>query len=58
MANDENVVVTGTYKGKFMATGKDLAARFTHVYTLNKGKIVRFEQFTDTHLFHEVIAPR
>ena len=51
------IVVTGAYKGTNKATGKSVEARFTHVYTLDAGKIVKFEQFTDTHLFWEAMTP-
>jgi len=46
------IVVFGIYKGVYKATGKSLEARFTHIYTLQNGKSIKFEQFTDTLLFH------
>jgi uncharacterized protein len=42
------VVVEGRYKGKVKATGAVLDAQFAHVYTLRGGRIVRFQQYTDT----------
>ena len=44
----ENVVVQGRYQGKVKATGTILDAQFAHVYTLRDGKIIRFQQYTDT----------
>ena len=44
----ESVVVQGRYKGKVKATGTMLDAQFAHVYTVRGGKIVRFQQYTDT----------
>jgi uncharacterized protein len=44
----DTVVVEGRYKGKVKATGTMLDAQFAHVYTLSGGKIVRFQQYTDT----------
>ena len=44
----ESVVVQGRYKGKVKATGTMLDAQFAHVYTVRNGKIVRFQQYTDT----------
>jgi len=44
----DRVVVEGRYKGKAKATGVLLDAQFAHVYTLRGGKIIRFQQYTDT----------
>jgi ketosteroid isomerase-like protein len=57
VAEGNTVVVTGTYLGTNKATGKDIAARFTHVWALADGKIINFEQFTDTQAFHEATTP-
>lgn len=43
-----SVVGIGTYRGTFKATGKSMQARVVHVWRVAQGKIVRFEQFTDT----------
>jgi ketosteroid isomerase-like protein len=53
----DTVVVSGVYKGVYKATGKPVVARFAHIYTLKNGKIIKFEQFTDTHLFQEAMTP-
>lgn len=42
------VVVEGRYRGKMNATGKSFDAQFAHVWELRDGKIVRFQQYTDT----------
>ena len=55
IVDGDTVVVTGTYLGKFTPTGKNIAARFTHVFKIENNKITHFEQFTDTHLFHHVM---
>ena len=44
----DRVVVEGRYKGKVKTTGAVLDAQFAHVYTLQGGRIVRFQQYTDT----------
>lgn len=44
----DTVVVEGRYTGKVKATGADLDAQFAHVWTLRDGKIVQFQQYTDT----------
>jgi len=44
----ETVIVTGRYTGAFKATGKKLDAQFAHHWTLEDGKVIRFQQYTDT----------
>jgi ketosteroid isomerase-like protein len=44
----ENVVALGRYKARHSATGKDLDAQFAHIWWLEDGKIVRFQQYADT----------
>ena len=50
------VAVTGRYDGTFNATRQPLHAQFAHVWTFRNGKIVRFEQYTDTSQFARVMA--
>lgn len=42
------VVATGRYDGTFKATGKAIHAQFAHVWKLRGGKVVGFQQYTDT----------
>lgn len=44
------VAKSQAYRGTFKATGKAMQARTSHVWRLDNGKIVAFEQFTDTAL--------
>ncbi len=44
------VIGIGTYSGTYRATGKPMQARVAHVWRLASGKVIRFEQFTDTLL--------
>jgi uncharacterized protein len=44
------IVGIGTYSGKFRATGKSMQARVAHVWQLDAGQVIKFEQFTDTLL--------
>lgn len=53
----DTIIAIGVYEGTNKATGKHLAAAFSHVYTLADGQIVRFRQFTDTALVHRAILP-
>lgn len=46
----DQIIGVGTYQGIYRATAKEMQARVAHVWTLQDGKIVAFEQFTDTLL--------
>lgn len=42
------VLATGRYRGTFKKTGKAIDAQFAHVWKLRAGKVVGFQQYTDT----------
>ena len=44
----ETVVVEGRYTGTYIATGVSADQQCCHVFTFENGKLVRFQQFTDT----------
>lgn len=44
----DTVVAEGRYSGKIKATGTPLDAQFAHVWEFRNGKVVRFQQYTDT----------
>ena len=44
------IVGIGTYSGTYRKTGKPMSARVVHVWEMGDGKVVSFEQFTDTKL--------
>lgn len=44
----DTVVVEGRYQGRRKATGRPVDAQFAHVWRLRDGKVVRFQQYTDT----------
>lgn len=44
----DTVVVEGRYRGTMKATGTPVDAQFAHVWQLRDGKVVRFQQYTDT----------
>jgi ketosteroid isomerase-like protein len=50
----DTVIGQGHYGGTYKATGKTVRAQFAHVFTLSGGKVVRFQQYTDTKQFSEV----
>ena len=47
-AQDNRVVVEGRYLGTNRETGEGLDAPFVHVFTVEDGKIISFQQYTDT----------
>ena len=51
----DTIVGVGTYTGTFRKTGKAMTARVTHVWDMKDGKVVQFEQFTDTLLVAEAM---
>ena len=44
----DTVVATGRYGGAYKKTGTRIHAQFAHVWRLSGGKIVKFQQYTDT----------
>jgi ketosteroid isomerase-like protein len=50
----ETVVAEGRYRGTVKATGKALDAQLAHVWDFRDGKVVRFQQYSDTWQFAEV----
>jgi hypothetical protein len=50
------VVVLGTYSGAHRATGKTVRAQFAHIWGVREGRVVRFQQYTDTKQFAEAIV--
>jgi ketosteroid isomerase-like protein len=49
----DTVVMEGRYTGVVQSTGKSVDAQVAHVIDLKDGKIVRFQQYTDTWQFAE-----
>ncbi|MFC0864797.1 nuclear transport factor 2 family protein [Sphaerimonospora cavernae] len=52
---DGNVVTLGLYTGTYRATGKSMTVRFAHFWQVRDGRIVRFEQVTDSHLVRQAM---
>jgi ketosteroid isomerase-like protein len=53
---DGIVLVEGRYTGTGAKTGKALDAQFAHVWHLRDGKVVRFQQYTDTRQWSSVLG--
>jgi hypothetical protein len=52
----DTVVVEGRYTGEYKGTGKSLDAQFCHVWSLNDGKITKFQQYVDTAKLQEAMG--
>ncbi len=52
----DTIAVTGRYHGTYRATGKTVNAQLVHVFKVANGKIVRFQQYTDTAQFRDVTS--
>ncbi len=51
----DTVVGIGTYSGTHTRTGRFFVARVAHVWRLENGEVVAFEQFTDTEMVRRAI---
>src|SRR4030095_11701225 len=52
------VFAMGTYSARAKATGKSFKARFTHLWTLRDGVIVRLQQCADTVQIARALKPQ
>jgi ketosteroid isomerase-like protein len=50
-----SVIALGYYEGTYAQTGRSVKAAFAHHYQLADRKIIRFTQYTDTHLIAEAM---
>jgi ketosteroid isomerase-like protein len=51
-----HIVVLGTYTGRHKETGREVRAQFAHVWGVRGGRVVRFQQYTDTKQFAEIVG--
>lgn len=51
----DRVILFGRYSGTNRATGKSIDLPMIHAWTLRDGKIVAFQQYTDTALVQEAM---
>jgi len=57
LGDGDTVVVEGRYRAtKCLPTGKPLDAQVAHVWDLRDGKVVRFQQYTDTEQLCDVLG--
>jgi ketosteroid isomerase-like protein len=57
VASGNTVVALGTYNGTYKKTGKSFTAPFAHVWKFKDGKVVTFEQLTDTAIHQRPLQP-
>lgn len=57
LPSGDRVVSLGRYTGTNIATGEVLDAQFVHVFTVAAGKIIAFQQYTDTAQWVDTVTP-
>ncbi|BBL24167.1 MULTISPECIES: nuclear transport factor 2 family protein [Comamonas] len=57
LADGDRVAAFGVYSGTYRKTGKAMTATFAHLYHLQNGKIIRMEQYVDSHLVQQAMQP-
>jgi hypothetical protein len=57
ITDGENVVVLARYTAVNKTTGKEVNVRVAHHFVVRGGRIVRFEQFTDTAKVRDAMTP-
>ncbi len=56
VVSGDTAVALGRYRGTCKAMGVSVDAQFAHVWTAAGGKLVRFQQYTDTAQFNAAAA--
>jgi uncharacterized protein len=52
----ETVVGLGHYSGTYKRNGERVRAQFAHLFTFRNGKVVKFQQYTDTAQFRQAVG--
>lgn len=56
VVQEDTVVALGRYAGTYRRTGKGISVPFAHVWKLEKGRVIRFRQYTDTALVQKALS--
>lgn len=56
VAEGDTVVALGRYTGTHKASSKRLDAQFAHAWTIRDGKVMDFQQYTDTAQYQRLMA--
>jgi ketosteroid isomerase-like protein len=51
-----HIVVLGTFSGRHKESSREVRAQFAHIWGVTHGRVVRFQQYTDTKQFADAIA--
>jgi len=54
-AKSGEIIVTGRYKAKNKMTGKEINVQFVHMWTLEDGLVIRFQQYADTEQVNDAM---
>lgn len=54
--DDENMIVTGKYRSRGLATGKDLEMDTVHFWTAKNGMLTSYKHYCDTAILSQVMA--
>lgn len=54
----DSVIMQGRYTAVVQPTGRDLSVQVVHVWDIGDGKVVRWQQYTDTWAFAEATGIR
>jgi ketosteroid isomerase-like protein len=52
----DTVIGHGHYSGTYKKSGKHVRAQFAHFFSFRNGKIVKFQQYTDTAQFQRAVS--
>jgi ketosteroid isomerase-like protein len=51
-----SVIGHGYYSGTYNKTGRHVRAQFAHFFTFRDGKVIKFQQYTDTAQFQQAVS--
>ena len=52
----ETVIGRGYYSGTYKRNSRSVRAQFAHLFTFRDGRVVKFQQYTDTAQFQSAVA--
>ena len=52
----ETVIGHGYYSGTYKSTGVRVRAQFAHFFSFRDGRVVKFQQYTDTAQFQRAVS--
>lgn len=52
----DTVIGVGHYSGTYKKSGRVVRAQFAHFFTFRDGKVIKFQQYTDTAQFQQAVS--